>query len=163
MTTRYQKRLDSLLAKLERDKQKAEENQPRWFREFYKNDMLPQGLHDGQCRCGRDYSPVMVHCPACGSTNHLGVSKLSTITSLPDGSRFWAQGYRCQRCQSAYTDMQQFLHCEAPPPQVPMRMIRREQKANETIKKAGFRNIDDFKKQLEDFRSGKSTDKKKVQ
>lgn len=77
------------------------------------NDFLAKrfGLKGSdKCQCG-NYRSV-VHCPACGSTQCYGVSKLNGKIELSPASSVKVRGFRCRLCQEEFTEFDCFA-CHA--------------------------------------------------
>lgn len=112
------------------------------------------------CRCGRQFDCFRaLHCLNCGSVDANAVRKLGEFRNWlsPDGKtiKVYAVGYRCRRCSTVFTDMDTFQNCEAPPLQPTMKEIRSHDKANDALRDIGISSVDEFKQQLEAFRSKK--------
>ena len=86
-----------------------------------------------KCKCGREFDLRRLHCPNCGSYDRSAVDRNSSVVRLPDNTLVFGVGYRCRRCHVPYTEVDVFLHCEAPEVQPLMREIRAERKKNEIV------------------------------
>lgn len=129
------------------------------FRDLWKN-LNTAGVVPSTCRCGREFNCLRaLHCPSCGSIAHLAVRKLNEFRNWETDDnkviKVLAIGYRCVRCSLAYTDLDTFQNCEAPPLQPTMKEVRSTEKAKTKLKEAGINNTNDFIRQLEEFRASR--------